>query len=259
MTRRRLRARLTALLVAALVAILGGAFFLGSRPEPAPTPPAAVTPTPTVEPAPIATTAPGSVAELAASLPLIDPPASTESPSTTPTPTPTPPPYLRADFGPRWADIDGNGCDQRQDVLTRDLTEITRDRCTVLTGILQDPYTGASITFQHDRVAVPGNDGSEGVQIDHIVSLSAAHAGGAWRWTPEERETFANTLSNLLAVDGRTNGSKNDRGPAEWMPPDSAFVCDYAQRYTEIAAQWHLAVLSADRDALTATLTSCVR
>lgn len=246
MSRRKLRARITAAIIAAVVMILGGAFLLESRPAPAPAPSAAVvTPTP-AELAPVETAAPGSVAEIAASLPVVDE-------------TATIPDYRRDSFGGRWVDLDGNGCDQRQDVLTRDLVEISRDRCTVLTGTLHDPYTGETIAFQHDRVAAPGSEGSQGVQIDHVVSLSAAHAGGAWHWTPEERETFANTLSNLLAVDGETNQSKSDRGPSEWMPPDAGFACDYAQRYTEIIAAWHLAVLSVDRDALTTTLAGCGR
>lgn len=235
---RRLWASVSALIVAA-VAILGGTYLADYGAAP-------VEASASAEPAGIPPADPGSVAQLAASLSLIDE-------------TATIPEYRRESFGTRWADIDGNGCDQRQDLLARDLTDITRDRCTVLTGVLQDPYTGASITFQHDRVALPGSRGSQGVQGDHIVSLSAAHAGGAWRWTPDDREAFANTLSNLLAVDGTTNQSKSDRGPSSWMPPNAAFECDYAQRYAEILAQWRLSVLQADRDALIATLTACGR
>lgn len=237
-------ASVTTVVLAALT-LLCGAFFLAPRPTPAPPPAAVSTPSPApTSPAPAE--APGTLATLAASLPVIG--------ETAPIPD-----YRRDSFGERWADIDGNGCDQRQDVLTRDLTDITRDRCTVLTGTLHDPYTGTTITFQHDRVAEPGNPGSQGVQIEHIVSLSAAHDGGAWRWTPDEREQFANTTSLLLAVDGKANQAKGDRGPGEWMPPNPAFACDYAQRYTEIVSDWHLAVTAADRDALATVLTSCGR
>lgn len=245
--RRRTHASIASAILAAFV-LLGGALWLAPRPSwetPPASPPAVTSPAPSSTLPPEAA-APGTLASLAASLPLIDEETAI-------------PDYRRDSFGGRWVDLDGNGCDQRQDVLSRDLVETTRDRCTVLTGTLHDPYTGATITFQHDRVAEPGNEGSQGVQIDHIVSLSAAHAGGAWQWTPDERETFANTLTNLLAVDGETNQSKSDRGPSEWMPPSTAYACDYAQRYTEIVSEWRLSVLSADRDALTATLTSCGR
>lgn len=167
------------------------------------------------------------------------------------------PEYRRDDFGIRWADTDGNGCDQRQDVLTRDLTAVVTDGCTVLFGELQDPYTGLVVEFQHDRVAQQGNAGSQGVQIDHVISLSAAHQGGAWQWTLGEREQFANDLENLLAVDGPTNQSKSDRGPAQWLPPDPSYRCDYATRYVTIATTWDLAVTVDDRAALINTLNNC--
>ena len=33
--------------------------------------------------------------------------------------------YDRSLFGPTWADVDQNGCDTRNDILNRDLTDIT--------------------------------------------------------------------------------------------------------------------------------------
>ena len=50
-------------------------------------------------------------------------------------------------FGPAWADVDRNGCDQRNDVLHRDLTDVQvregTQGCVVVAGVLDDPYTGA--------------------------------------------------------------------------------------------------------------------
>ena len=44
-----------------------------------------------------------------------------------------------------WADPDGNGCDARNDVLARDLTNKVfgtgRDKCLFLSGTLIDPYS----------------------------------------------------------------------------------------------------------------------
>ena len=185
-----------------------------------------------------------TLAQLAEALPTIGPHESI-------------PEYRRDSFGTRWSDVDGNGCDQRQDVLSRDLVEVTYEGCTVLTGMLRDPYTGNTIEFQHDRVARAGNPGSQGVQIDHIISLAAAHEGGAWQWSPQDRELFANQLTNLLAVDGKTNQSKSDRGPAAWMPPDPSYWCEYAAQYTQIATDWNLAVTSNDRDMLVDILKAC--
>lgn len=232
----------------ALSAALAGCGSLSapSIAEPAHSTPAA-TPTSTTaptEPPAIPEYAAGAV--LAATLPLIDP--------ATPAPE-----YRRDEFGSAWADVDGNGCSQRQDVLARDLIDktIAADGCTVLTGTLFDPYTATTIAFEHDRVAKTGNPGSQGVQIDHIVSLSAAHAGGAWKWTAQQRLEFANDLTHLVAVDGPTNASKSDSGPSGWLPPNTAYSCVYALEYAEIAGAWKLAVERADRAALVTVLNEC--
>lgn len=186
-----------------------------------------------------------NASEVALQLPLIDPSRHL-------------PPYRRDDFGTPWTDVDGNGCRQRDDLLARDLVDIVvaDDGCTVLSGVLHDPYTGATITFQHDRVAEPGNPGSQGVQGDHIVSLAAAYEGGAWSWTDQQRLVFANTLENVLAVEGTANQSKQDSGPAQWLP-QPAYLCSYVLQYTQIVVTWSLAVDPADRDVLVRTLADC--
>lgn len=168
------------------------------------------------------------------------------------------PDYRRDSFGDAWEDIDGNRCRQRDDVLARDLQNITRDGCTVLSGVLDpDPYTGARIEFEHDRIAGPDEPGSQGVQIEHIVSLSAAHNGGAWAWTPEQRVAFANDLDHLIAVDGAANAAKSDRGPGSWLPENPDYVCTFAASYTEIVDEHDLAVEQADKDVLVDVLTTC--
>src|SRR4051812_665253 len=57
-----------------------------------------------------------------------------------------------------------NGCDTRNDVLARDLSNETfkpgTRNCVVLTGTLADPYSGRSIAFQR------GQGTSDDVQID---------------------------------------------------------------------------------------------
>ena len=49
--------------------------------------------------------------------------------------------YKRDAYGEPWADIDKNGCDQRNDILTRDLTNLEiGTNCYVLSGSLLDPW-----------------------------------------------------------------------------------------------------------------------
>ena len=54
--------------------------------------------------------------------------------------------YARTQFGAAWSDVDHNGCDTRNDILKRDMTNVTfkpgTHDCVVKTGTLNDPYTG---------------------------------------------------------------------------------------------------------------------
>src|SRR5690606_7381401 len=106
-------------------------------------------------------------------------------------------------FGNGWKDPDRNGCDARNDILQRDLVEARLDGpCTVRSGVLLDPYTGARIDF------VRGERTSQAVQIDHVVALSDAWQKGAQGLTAEQRIALANDPLNLLAVDGAVNSRK---------------------------------------------------
>jgi hypothetical protein len=85
--------------------------------------------------------------------------------------------YSRAKFGQAWADVDHNGCDTRNDILRRDLTDTNARTgthgCVIATGTLHDPYTGHTIAF------VRGRSTSTAVQIDHVVALADAWRTGA--------------------------------------------------------------------------------
>lgn len=160
--------------------------------------------------------------------------------------------YSRDAFGQRWADVDRDGCDQRNQVLARDLGAVSRrGRCVVLTGTLHDPYTGKTIAF------VRGNTTSDDVQIDHVVALSDAWQTGAQGLDPAARERFANDPVNLLAVDGHTNMSKGDADAASWLPPNKVYRCAYVARQVVVKAKYRLWVTAAERDAVARVLTGC--
>lgn len=163
---------------------------------------------------------------------------------------PTPPRYDRGKFGPAWEDLDGNGCDTRDDILVRDLTQVRRaaDGCTVLSGVLADPYTGRRVEFRR------GPHSGE-VQIDHIYPLHLAWLRGAWLWTAPRRAGFANDPANLIATWGPENEAKGDSGPGQWMPP--LHRCAYAVAFIRVAHGYDLTVTQADRAALTRALASC--
>jgi hypothetical protein len=165
------------------------------------------------------------------------------------------PRYDRDAFGPAWADTDGDGCDQRDDVLARDLVDVvlssSGDACTVVAGHLQDAYTGRGIDFTR------GARTSAAVQIDHLVPLSWAWRHGAWAWSDERRERLATDVDELQAVDGPTNQDKSDQGPATWLPPDPAYRCLYVTRYAFIVSRYRLGIDDADRAAVDRVLGTC--
>lgn len=159
--------------------------------------------------------------------------------------------YSRAQFGPAWSDTDGNGCDQRDDVLRRDLSHKTYDGCEVLSGRLHDPYTGKIIQF-HRGVRSSGE-----VQIDHLVALSDAWQTGAQKWRAAKRLRFANDPLNLLAVDGPTNESKGDGDAATWLPAEKSFRCSYVAHQVAVKKTYGLWVTSAERTAMQRVLSRC--
>lgn len=162
--------------------------------------------------------------------------------------------YERNQFGSGWKDTDHNGCDTRNDVLARDLTDVEfkpgTHECVVVSGNLEDPYSGKEISF------LKGNETSTLVQIDHIVPLSWAWKYGASLWTLEQREQFANDPENLLAVDENANLSKSDNGPSGWLPT-SSFVCTYSSKWVDLLIKYRLHLPSSDKNALKQILTEC--
>jgi EAL domain-containing protein (putative c-di-GMP-specific phosphodiesterase class I) len=161
--------------------------------------------------------------------------------------------YSRDQFGAAWADVDRNGCDTRNDILNRDLTERSwragTGDCVVETGVLADPYTGHTIAFSKaDATAV---------QIDHVIALSDAWQTGAQFWSAATRLVFANDPLNLLAVDGRANEQKSDSDAASWLPANEGFRCAYVARQVSVKASYGLWVTAAEHDAIAAILAGC--
>jgi Excalibur calcium-binding domain/Protein of unknown function (DUF1524) len=159
--------------------------------------------------------------------------------------------YTRAQFGRSWYDVDGNGCDTRNDILRRDLkSRQMKNACKVMAGTLApDPYTGTSIRFIYG--------GASEVDIDHVVALSDAWQKGAARWASGKRLALANDPLNLLAVDSSTNRSKGDGDAATWLPPYKAFRCTYVAKQVSVKGKYGVWVTAAERDAMTRVLRAC--
>ena len=159
--------------------------------------------------------------------------------------------YDRAAFGTAWADEDHNGCDTRDDILRRDLTNVVADGCTVLSGALADPYTRTDIPFAR-------GPSSADVQIDHVVALADAWSTGARDWSAARRRSFANDPANLLAVDGGANQDKGSSDASAWLPPSVGYRCVYAVRQVRVKAAYGLWVTPDEHAALARELGRCV-
>lgn len=167
--------------------------------------------------------------------------------------------YSREQFGRGWVDTDGNGCGTRDDILKRDLSEETfrgggdgaggGEGCQVVKGVLDDPYTGRSITF--------ARGGRSEVDIDHVVALSDAWQKGAQKWAKDKRVEFANDPLNLLAAEASANRTKGDADAATWLPPDRSFRCAYVARQVAVKKKYGVRVTEAEKDAMVRVLEGC--
>lgn len=152
--------------------------------------------------------------------------------------------YNRDDYLPDWADVDGDCISTRHEVLIiESLAPVTMSSngCTVLSGVWFDPLTGLTFTNPSD------------VDIDHHVPLAEAHDSGASLWPIAQKQAFANNMlmaEVLVAVDDSTNSSKGARDPAEWLPPNSDYHCDYVRNWVEVKTACSLSYDEAERAAI---------
>ena len=143
--------------------------------------------------------------------------------------------YSRSAFE-HWRDIDGDGCDSRDQVLKRDsitLPQVDPIDCNVIAGDWISPYDGA-------RWSDPSR-----IDIDHVVALKEAWDSGAWAWSPSMRRAYANDTSDsrtLLAVTDRVNQSKSDKDPSNWLPPSKSYLCTYLGNWIAVKARWGLSM-----------------
>ena len=143
--------------------------------------------------------------------------------------------YVRALFE-HWRDIDGDGCDSREQVLKRDsvtLPQVDPYKCKVVAGDWVSPYDGARWSSPTD------------VDIDHVVALKEAWDSGAWAWSAATRNAYANDTTDrrtLLAVTDNVNQQKSDKDPSNWVPPLKSYLCTYLGNWISVKARWNLSM-----------------
>jgi cytochrome c5 len=143
--------------------------------------------------------------------------------------------YKRSLFK-HWIDVDGDGCDAREQVLKRDaigLPQVDPFKCFVVEADWLSPYDGVKTT---DRTEV---------DIDHVVALKEAWDSGAFAWNEAQRTAYANDTSDsrtLLAVSSSSNRSKGDKDPSNWLPALRAYQCTYVANWIAVKARWGLSM-----------------
>ena len=159
-------------------------------------------------------------------------------------------PYNRKMYG-GWIDADGDCQNTRQEVLIAEsLVPVTFNAsgCRVLAGQWYDPFTGMKFTD-------PSN-----LDIDHFVPLAEVHRSGGAIWQGAKRRAYANDLSDpntLIAVSASANRSKSDRDPADWLPPNVAYRCDYLRVWQAIKKRWGLALDAREEQSIKRVQYSC--
>lgn len=158
--------------------------------------------------------------------------------------------YDRAFFGYP-ADLDGDGCDTRDEVLMADSrvqVEMDTSVCGVAVGEWYSPYDGV---LTND----PGR-----IQIDHVVALSEAWASGASGWSSEDAVEFANAIEdgdNLQVASSSSNQSKSDKDPAEWLPENDLALCWYLVEWSRLKLVWDLSMDESEYQVVSGLLSSC--
>jgi hypothetical protein len=133
-------------------------------------------------------------------------------------------------------DLDGDGCDTRDEVLVRDSlspAQLDGNGCTAVAGDWYSAYDDATWTR-------PGE-----VEIDHVVALKEAWDSGAWAWDAGRQRQFGNDLDDvrtLRVVTAGLNSSKGDADPSNWIPPNDAAVCGYLADWIAIKVRWTLSM-----------------
>ncbi len=167
--------------------------------------------------------------------------------------------YDRALFGSPWSDdvtVEGghNGCDTRNDILRRDLSGAgfqPGNSCVVLSGILNDPYTGQAVRYEHEPEAWSP------IQIDHIVPLLDAWQKGAQGWDELTRRNFANDPINLQATTASVNQEKGSGDAATWLPSNKSYRCSYAARIVDVKTRYGLWITADEHETLAFLLNDC--
>jgi len=141
--------------------------------------------------------------------------------------------YVRTKFK-HWVGV-GNGCDSRKAVIISEaiIKPVVEKGCVIKGGEWFSIYDSVKVT-----------DAGK-LDVDHMVPLAEAWDSGASAWDDKKRELYANDQTDprhLIAVTGSSNRSKSDQDPADWLPTNEKYKCQYISNWVSIKIRWSLSV-----------------
>ncbi|MFC9117655.1 HNH endonuclease family protein [Streptomyces sp. NPDC057092] len=147
-------------------------------------------------------------------------------------------------------DDPSDGCNTRAEVLLDEAVEppTVGPRCRL---------SGGRWWSYYDQVWVTS---ASGLDIDHMVPLAESWDSGASAWTARRREAYANdqgSATSLVAVTARSNRSKSDQDPAQWLPPAAGAHCRYVAEWVATKLRWSLTADEAEVAALAEKAAGC--
>jgi hypothetical protein len=156
--------------------------------------------------------------------------------------------YKRTQFK-HWVSA-GNGCDSRKAVIISEavVKPTVEKGCVIKGGEWLSIYDGIKVTEAGK------------LDVDHMVPLAEAWDSGASAWDTKKKEMYANDQTDprhLIAVTGGSNRSKSDQDPADWMPTNKAYTCEYLTNWVSIKVRWSLTVDKKEKDFIAAALKPC--
>ncbi|MEV7797279.1 HNH endonuclease family protein [Streptomyces sp. NPDC087512] len=143
-----------------------------------------------------------------------------------------------------------DGCSTRNEVLIDEAVEAPAvgPRCRL---------SGGSWWSYYDQVWVTS---ASGLDIDHMVPLAEAWDSGAFAWSAQRREAYANdqgAATSLVAVTARSNRAKADQDPGQWLPPAAGVHCRYVAEWVGTKLRWALSADQAEMAALAEVADGC--
>ncbi|MGV9314005.1 HNH endonuclease family protein [Streptomyces sp. NPDC003691] len=158
--------------------------------------------------------------------------------------------YQRDSFKHWNGGLKPDGCNTRNEVLISEavIAPTVGARCALTGGEWWSYYDDTTVTS------------AAALDIDHMVPLAEAWDSGADDWTAARREAYANDqgqAASLVAVTARSNRSKADQDPAQWLPPASDAICRYTSEWLATKLRWGLTVDTTEQTRLYELAADC--